>query len=278
LMCEMSLKDICFIYVWLGLGVCSGVSKIGPFCNSSISLHNSDYRARARDGLSARNVRITPAGQMTVHTFLSQGGRALSLTSAGIRWILVPNQTIHPSFFITTICGGHDDNVSTSTHEKETMSKTAQAPWFARWGNMLTTPLLRAGVKLVGPGHYPMYLLTVRGRTSGQPRTVPIVLLEQNGQRYLAATYGSVHWVRNLRVAREAILTRGRRAETVTARELPKREAALVLQAEVMRTPIARAMAGRFYGVTPDTPLEQVERTMLTHPVFVLESKEHGNL
>jgi deazaflavin-dependent oxidoreductase (nitroreductase family) len=158
------------------------------------------------------------------------------------------------------------------------MAKTAKAPWFARWGNMLTTPLLRAGVKLVGPGNYPMYLLTVRGRTSGQPRTVPIVLLEQNGKRYLAATYGSVNWVRNLRAAGEAILTRGRRAETITARELPKREAALVLQAEVKRTPLARAMAGRFYGVTADTPLEQFERTMLTHPVFVLESKEHGNL
>jgi deazaflavin-dependent oxidoreductase (nitroreductase family) len=176
------------------------------------------------------------------------------------------------------ICGGHDDHVSTRENEKETVAKTAKAPWFARWGNVLTTPLLRAGVKLVGPGNYPMYLLTVRGRTSGQPRTVPIVILEQNGKRYLAATYGSVNWVRNLRVAREAILTRGRRAETVTARELPKREAALVLRAEIKRTPLARYMAGRFYGVTADASLEICERAVLTHPVFVLERKEHGIL
>jgi deazaflavin-dependent oxidoreductase (nitroreductase family) len=163
-------------------------------------------------------------------------------------------------------------------NEKETMVTTAKAPWFARWGNSLTTPLLRAGVKLAGPGHYPMYLLTVHGRKSGQPRTVPIVLMEQHGMRYLAATYGIVDWVRNLRVAREAILTRGRRAETVTARELSSGEAALVLRAEIKRTSLARYMAGRFYGVTEDTPLEQCERTMLTHPIFVLESKEHGNL
>ena len=84
------------------------------------------------------------------------------------------------------------------------MVTKAKAPWFARWGNSLTTPLLRAGVKLVGPGNYPMYLLTVRGRKSGQPRTVPIVLLEQHGQRYLAATYGMVDWVRNLRAAVES--------------------------------------------------------------------------
>ncbi len=162
--------------------------------------------------------------------------------------------------------------------EKETMVTKAKAPWFARWGNSLTTPLLRAGVKLVGPGNYPMYLLTVRGRKSGQPHTVPIVLLEQHGQRYLAATYGMVDWVRNLRAAKEATLTRGQRAEMVTARELSTREAALVLQAEVKRTSFARYMAARFYGVTADAPLEQFERAMLIHPVFVLERKEHGSL
>lgn len=216
--------------------------------------------------------------QMTVHTFLSRGGRALCLASAGTRWIPVPNRTVHPSFFVTTMCGGHDDTVSPKEKEKETMAKTAQVPWFARWGNMLTMPLLSAGIKLVGPGNYPMYLLTVRGRTSGQPRTVPIVLLEQNGKRYLAATYGSVNWVRNLRAAGEAILTRGRRAETITARELPQGEAALVLRAETRRTSFARYMAGRFYGVTADASLETFERAVLTHPIFVLESKEHGNL
>jgi len=89
-------------------------------------------------------------------------------------------------------------------------------------GNVLTTTLLRAGVKLVGPGRYPMYLLMVRGCTSGQVHGVAIVILEQNGKRYLASLFGVVDWVRNLRAAREAILTRGRRAETVNARELPK--------------------------------------------------------
>ena len=37
-------------------------------------------------------------------------------------------------------------------------------------------------------------------------------------------------------------------------------------------------MAGRFYGVTVSAPLEQFERAMLTHLVFVLESNEHGTL
>jgi hypothetical protein len=73
-------------------------------------------------------------------------------------------------------CDGHDDNVS-SHRMREDMAKTSQVPTFVRLGNVLTTTLLRAGFKLVGPGDYPMYLLTVRGRKSGQPRTIPIVVL-----------------------------------------------------------------------------------------------------
>jgi deazaflavin-dependent oxidoreductase (nitroreductase family) len=158
------------------------------------------------------------------------------------------------------------------------MAQAMKLPWFTRWPNVLITLLLRAGVTLAGPGDYPLYLLTVRGRTSGQPRTVPITLMEQHGTRYLAATYGIVDWVRNLRIAKEAMLTRGRRIEVVTARELSKHEAVLVLRAEIKRTPLARYMVARFYGITADMPLEQSEPAMLTHPIFVLERKEHGSL
>ena len=149
------------------------------------------------------------------------------------------------------------------------MAKTYQAPMFVRLANVLTTTLLRAGVKLVGLGNYPMYLLTVRGRKSGQPRTVLIAIIERNGKRYLGAPFGVVAWVRNLRAGGGAILTRGRRAETVNVRELPKGEAALVLREEIKGgNPFARS-----YGVTADSSLEEFERAVLTHPVFVLERK-----
>ncbi len=49
------------------------------------------------------------------------------------------------------------------------MAKTSQAPLFVRLTNGLTTNLLRAGLPLGGYG-YPMYLFTVRGRKSEQPR------------------------------------------------------------------------------------------------------------
>src|SRR2546421_7021944 len=154
-------------------------------------------------------------------------------------------------------------------NEKETMAKTYQAPMFVRVANVMTMTLLRAGVKLAGFGKYPMYLLTVRGRKSGQPRTVPIVILQQNGNRYLVSPFGIVDWVRNLRAAGDAILTRGRRAETVNARELPPKEAALVLREEIKGgNPFAR-----YFGVTADSSLEEFERAAVSHPVFVLEKK-----
>jgi deazaflavin-dependent oxidoreductase (nitroreductase family) len=177
----------------------------------------------------------------------------------------VPNQTAHPSFFVTA---KNNDNVSIQRKkEKEQMAKRYKAPMYVRVANILTLTLLRSGFKLVGPGNYPMYLLTVRGRTSGLPRTVPIAMWERNGKCYVGSVYGIVDWVRNLRAAGEAILTRGRRAETVTVRELPKDEAALVLREDIKGgNPFARS-----YGVTADSSLEEFERTVLTHPVFVFE-------
>ena len=153
------------------------------------------------------------------------------------------------------------------------MAKTDKAPWFVHLGNVLTYTLLRAGLPLVGPGlvigNYPMYLLTVRGRKSGQPRTVALAIIERNGKRYVGSPYGIVAWVRNLRAAGEATLTRGRRSETVNARELPKGEAALLLREEIKDgNPFAR-----YFGVTADSSLEEFERAVVSHPLFVLERK-----
>jgi deazaflavin-dependent oxidoreductase (nitroreductase family) len=150
------------------------------------------------------------------------------------------------------------------------MAKTSPVPIFVRLGNVLTTTLLRAGINLVGPGGPPMYLLTVRGRKSGQPRTTPIVVIQQDGKRYLVAPFGVVDWVRNLRAAGEAVLTRGRRSEKVQARELFNDEAGLVLK---------RSLAGsipsfleKYFELTPIATLEDCERAAQRHPVFLLQS------
>jgi deazaflavin-dependent oxidoreductase (nitroreductase family) len=153
------------------------------------------------------------------------------------------------------------------------MAKTSQIPKYVQVGNVMTLTLLRAGVKLVGPylffGGYPMYLLTVRGRKSGQPRTVAVAIIRRNGNRYVGSPYGIVDWVRNLRAAGEAVLTRGRRSETVRAREIPKDEAALILREEArVGNPFVR-----YYGVTVDSTLEEFERAVVSHPLFVMEKQ-----
>jgi deazaflavin-dependent oxidoreductase (nitroreductase family) len=159
-----------------------------------------------------------------------------------------------------------------SEKRKKNMTTKDKAPRYLQIANVMTTTLLRAGFKLVGPwmvfGNYPMYLLTVRGRKSGLPRTVPVAIIRRNGKRYVGSPYGIVDWVRNLRAAQEAILTRGRRAETVKAIELQKSEAATVLQEDVKDgNPFAR-----YFGVTADSSLEEFEQAVVSHPLFVLQS------
>ena len=153
------------------------------------------------------------------------------------------------------------------------MAKTSKAPRFVRVANVLVTTLLRVGVPLVGPGlvigNYPMYLLTVRGRKSGQPRTIPLAIIKRNGKRYIGSPYGIVDWVRNLRAAGEAVLTRRLRSETVTAKELPAGEAAVVLREEIEGgNPFMN-----YYGVTKNSSREELESAAVSHPLFVLEGK-----
>jgi deazaflavin-dependent oxidoreductase (nitroreductase family) len=147
------------------------------------------------------------------------------------------------------------------------MTTTSPVPRFVRVANVLTTTLLRAGVRLVGFGRHPTYLLTVLGRKSGQPRTTPVSVVEQAGKQYLFAPYGVVDWVRNLRAAGEATLTRGRRAEVIRATELPSGEAGPVLKAFIETgNPM-----GHYFGVTRGSSDEAFARATISHPVFRLQ-------
>src|SRR4029077_20058731 len=96
-----------------------------------------------------------------------------------------------------------------------TMSAPAKAPSFVGLLNPIAGRILRAG-PLLGPNA----LITVRGRKSGVPRTTPIALVEIDGKRWVIGTFGDTNWVRNLRAAREATLTVGRKREMVLADEL----------------------------------------------------------
>jgi deazaflavin-dependent oxidoreductase (nitroreductase family) len=144
------------------------------------------------------------------------------------------------------------------------MAKTFRATFAIRLSNTIVTALLRAGIKMGN-----MTLLTVRGRKSGQLRTTPVALIEQDGQRWLVAPYGAVNWVRNLRAAGEATLTRGRRTEHVTVTELGAKEAAVILKESLS---IAPSFLRQYFDVTPASSLEEFEQEAPRHPVFSFNS------
>jgi len=78
--------------------------------------------------------------------------------------------------------------------------------------------------------------LHVRGRTTGQWRSVPVNVLELDGERYLVSARGEAAWVRNLRAAGSGELEyRRRRTQRFTAVEVPDEEKPRVIAAYLDR-------------------------------------------
>ena len=130
--------------------------------------------------------------------------------------------------------------------------------------------LVKAYVSLgLPPRKY--HLLTVRGRRSGRLLTTPVSVTEVNGGRWLVCPYGERQWVKNARAAGQVSLRRGRRSETFRVQEErdPARSAA-VLRKYVRQEPITR----KFFGVTPDSPMEDFVREAPRHAVFRLVVRE----
>jgi deazaflavin-dependent oxidoreductase (nitroreductase family) len=132
-----------------------------------------------------------------------------------------------------------------------------------RAANRLVRLLLKLGLM---PG--PTYLLTVPGRRTGRPLSTPVTLVEEGDSRWLVAPYGDVAWVHNARAAGQVTLSRGRRSETLSIRELPAAEAAPVLKRYITRVPITRP----YFDAKPDSPLAAFIAEAPRHPVFRLGS------
>lgn len=148
----------------------------------------------------------------------------------------------------------------------DTRTTRFRVPLFLRVGNAITTLLLRRGVKLATNT-----LLTVPGRKSGLSHTTPVTIIEHAGRRYVQSPFGEVDWVRNLRAAGTATLTRGRQVETVSASELTAEEAVPILRRALTMAP---AVIRSHYAVTPDAPLEALVAEARRHPVFELIGAE----
>jgi len=142
------------------------------------------------------------------------------------------------------------------------LTKTYRVTPFVRMGNLFTRAMIRSGFRIRNTA-----LLTVTGRTSGKPRSVPLAVAECDGERYLIGAFGEVNWVRNLRAAGEATLTYSGITEHIFASELPPEHAAPILKEAVA---VAPAFVRAYFAVPPDAPLADFIREAPRHPVFRL--------
>jgi deazaflavin-dependent oxidoreductase (nitroreductase family) len=127
--------------------------------------------------------------------------------------------------------------------------------------------LNRVDRTLASAGLWPSRLVTleVRGRRSGRVVSLPVVVAEYGGERYLVAMLGQrADWVSNARAAGgQAVLRHGDR-ETVRLEEVDPGSRAPILRQYLQVAPGARA----HIHVDREAPLEEFEGIAAQYPVF----------
>ena len=114
-------------------------------------------------------------------------------------------------------------------------------------------------------------VLSVRGRKTGELRSVPVNLLTFEDGRYLVAPRGETQWVRNLRVAGEGRLRVGRRVEEFTFTELTDDEKPALLRAYLKRW---KFESGVFFdGVDAKASDETLRAIAPGYPIFRIATK-----
>jgi deazaflavin-dependent oxidoreductase (nitroreductase family) len=127
--------------------------------------------------------------------------------------------------------------------------------------NPLVSALVKLGVPLKGAG-----VLSVRGRTSGEWRSVPVNPLTFDGDQFLVAPRGETHWVKNMRAAGGGRIQRGRRTQEFTAVEVESTDKTPVLRAYLQEW--AWEVGAFFDGVGADSTDEQLLAIAPKHPIF----------
>jgi deazaflavin-dependent oxidoreductase (nitroreductase family) len=133
--------------------------------------------------------------------------------------------------------------------------------------NRVARLLNRAWALIGRVGLWPKRLVTleVRGRRSGMMTSLPLVVADLKGERYLVAMLGErTHWVHNVRAAGGRAVLRHGRGEAVRLEEVDPAARAPILRRYARVAPGGRAMI----QIQPDAPLVEFERLAGGHPVF----------
>ena len=141
--------------------------------------------------------------------------------------------------------------------------------WLYQGGhpNLLARALNRGWAIVFAAGVWPsrMATLEVVSRKSGRTITLPVVIADHDGERYLVSMLGDgAGWVRNVRAARgRAVLRHGRR-EPVRLDEIAVADRPPVLKRYLAVAPGARA----HIPVDRNAPVEAFEAIAADIPVF----------
>jgi deazaflavin-dependent oxidoreductase (nitroreductase family) len=142
--------------------------------------------------------------------------------------------------------------------------------WFYAGGrpNRVARLLDRGTAALSARGAGPEYLVTleVPGRRSGRIVSLPLVVAEVDGERYLVSMLGEgANWVRNVRAAGGEVTLRHGRREEVRLEEVVAPD----LRAPVLKAYLRRASnASAHVPIDEDAPLAEFERVAPGFPVF----------
>lgn len=135
------------------------------------------------------------------------------------------------------------------------VTRPRRPPWVARV----------LGARIAARINPAVWRLTVPGRRTGWPRTVSVIVLDYDGERYLLAPSGDTDWSRNLRASGRATLRKGDRHEEIRATLLPVPERQRLIDTYLARYRKLPTVA-RAFRALPD-PAQ--------HPAFRISMIEH---
>jgi deazaflavin-dependent oxidoreductase (nitroreductase family) len=133
----------------------------------------------------------------------------------------------------------------------------------------------RATASLASVGLSPRRLVTlqVRGRRSGRVISLPVVVADYQGERYLVAMLGQgANWVRNVEAAGGAAVIRHGRRETVSLEPVEPDARAPILRRYLELAPGARA----HIPVDKRASLSEFEGIAAEYPVFRIAQPQTG--
>lgn len=129
----------------------------------------------------------------------------------------------------------------------------------ARWLNAVSAAQFSHG--LLAPRR--AVTLEVRGRTSGRQITLPLVVVDVDGERYLVSMLGEdVGWVRNVHAAGGEAVLRHRGSERVRLEDIPAERRAPILRRYLRLAPGARP----HIPLDLDAPLADFARIAARYP------------